>query len=219
MRVRRVSIALVLVLVLDVPLVTRSAEPAGLTVTQLSTPGLEKRADVPLVILSPRETRVLANQVKFVWTGGPETGTYSVRVLGPNGFQWTIQDARPGVVYPDSAPKLVPGVRYRWEVRLGDTRSERAHFEIVPDREWERIRTQLSAMTASGGPTTLTLARVSLLFQERLYQSALEELQTAIAENGAEPNLRFMLGHVYDRMGLREQAATAFDVGQKLSTD
>ena len=123
------------------------------------------------------------------------------------------------MTYPDSAPKLMPGVRYRWEVRTGDTRSERAHFEIVPDREWEQIRTQLSAMSASGRPTTLTLARVSLLFQERLYQSALEELQTAIAENGAEPNLRFMLGHVYDRMGLREQAATAFDVGQKLSTD
>jgi len=176
-------------------------------------------AAVQLVIVSPRETRVLSSQLKFVWTGGPETGKYSVHVLGPNGMRWTADDARTGIPYPDSAPKLVPGVRYRWEVRMGDTRSERAHFEIVSDREWGQIQTQLAALSGSGSPTNLTLARVALLFQERLYQTALEELQTAIVENKAEPNLHFMLGHVYDRMGLREQAVAAFGEGQRLSAD
>ena len=75
-------------------------------------------AAVQLVIVSPRETRVLSSQLKFVWTGGPETGKYSVHVLGPNGMRWTADDARTGMPYPDSAPKLVPGVRYRWEVRM-----------------------------------------------------------------------------------------------------
>lgn len=189
--------------------------------TQLSTRSLKKEADVQLVILSPRETRLLPNQLKFAWTGGPDTGKYTVRVIGPKGVQWVGEDlsAKQPVAYPDSAPKLQAGVRYRWEVRLVDALPERAQFEIVTDQEWNRIKGQLAEIKAAGSPTTLTLARVSLLFQERLYQSALEELEAAITADKTEPNLQFMLGHVYDRMGLREQAATAFDVAQKLSTD
>jgi hypothetical protein len=187
--------------------------------TQLSTRSLKKDNEVQLVILSPRETRLLPSQVKFAWTGGPDTGKYSVRVFGPKGVQWTAEEAKAGLAYPDSAPKLTPGVRYRWEVRMPDTLPERAQFEILTDSEWQRIKGQLAEVKVAGSATTATLARVSLLFQERLYQSALEELQTAIAADKAEPNLQFMLGHVYDRMGLREQAAAAFDIAQKLSTD
>lgn len=187
--------------------------------TQLSTRSLKKDNEIQLVILSPRDTRLLPNQLKFAWTGGPDTAKYTIRVFGPRGVQWTAEETKQPVAYPESAPKLQPGVRYRWEVRTTDALPERAQFEIVPDQEWNRIKAQLSEIKPGGSPTTATLARVSLLFQERLYQSALEELQVAIAADKAEPNLQFMLGHVYDRMGLREQAAAAFDIAQKLSTD
>ena len=187
--------------------------------TQLSTRSLKKDADVQLVILAPRETRLLPTQLKFAWTGGPDTGKYTVRVFGPKSVVWQAEDlsAKP-VTYPDSAPKLEAGVRYRWEVRMTDALPERAQFELVSDGDWKRIRSQLAEIKTPS-PTTTTLARVSLLFQERLYQSALEELETAITADKTEPNLQFMLGHVYDRMGLREQAAAAFDLAQKLSTD
>jgi hypothetical protein len=189
--------------------------------TQLSTRSLKKDADVQLVILTPRETRLLPNQLKFAWMGGPDTGKYTVRVIGPNGVQWVGEDLsqKQPVAYPDSAPKLQAGVRYRWEVRVTDALPERAQFEIVTDQEWNRIKSQLAEIKPAGSPTTATLARVSVLYQERLYQSALEELNAAIAADKTEPNLQFMLGHVYDRMGLREQAAMAFDLAQKLSTD
>ena len=186
--------------------------------TQLSTRNLTKENEITLVILSPRETRLLPSQVKFAWVG-PEASKYQIRVFGP-GVSWKAEElATQPVVYPESAPKLQPGVRYRWELKTADALPERAQFEIVTDQEWNRVKGQLARIKPNGSPTTTTLARVAVLFQERLYQSALEELQTAIAADKTEPNLRFMLGHVYDRMGLREQAASAFDVAQKLSTD
>src|SRR6185436_10809107 len=106
---------------------------------------------------------------------------------------------------------LQAGVRYLWEIRTTDALPERAQFEIVSDQEWSRIKKELDEIKVTSSPTTATLARVTVLFQERLYQSALDELTTAIAADKTEPNLQFMLGHVYDRMGLREQAAAAFD--------
>lgn len=186
--------------------------------TQLSTRSLKKENEVQLVILSPRETRLLPSQVKFAWVG-PDDLRYVVRVFGPKGVQWTAVDLpRQALVYPDSAPKLTAGVRYRWELKAPEALPERAQFEIVSDQEWQRINGQLKDIKADGDTTT-ALARVALLFQERLYQSALDELQTAIAKDKTEPTLQFMLGHVYDRMGLREQAAQAFDLAQKLSTE
>ena len=187
--------------------------------TQLSTRSLKKDNEIQLTILSPRETRLLPSQVKFAWVG-PDTSKYSIKVYGPKGVAWSASDvAREAIPYPDSAPKLSPGVRYRWELKTADALPERAQFEIVSDQEWQRINSQLNSIKSSpGSETTTTLARVALLFQERLYQSALDELQTAIAKDKNEPNLQFMLGHVYDRMGLREQAAEAFNVAQQLST-
>lgn len=186
--------------------------------TQLSTRSLKKDNEVQLVILSPRDTRLLPSQVKFAWLG-PDDTKYQVRVFGPRGVQWTAEDlGKQPVPYPDSAPKLTAGVRYRWELKAPEVLPERAQFEIVSEQEWQRINGQLKEIKGDS-PTTVTLARVALLFQERLYQSALDEIQSAIAKDKTEPNLQFMLGHVYDRMGLREQAAAAFDHAQKLSTD
>jgi hypothetical protein len=184
---------------------------------QLSTRSIKKDGEANLVILSPRETRLLPSQVKFAWSG-PDANKYQIRVYGPSGVAWTVDDvAKQPVAYPASAPKLQPGVRYRWELKTAETLPERAQFEIIPDAEWKRISAQLGEIKSND--TTSTLVRVKVLFDERLYQSAREELEAAIARDKTEPNLQFMLGHVYDRMGLREQAAEAFDLAQKLSTD
>jgi hypothetical protein len=184
--------------------------------TQLATRSLRKDK---FVILSPRDTRLTPDQLKFTWTGGPERGKYSVRVSGP-AVNWSQDnlDNKP-VAYPADAPRLQAGVRYLWEVRTAAL-SERAHFELVSDEEWKRIKQQLDEIKpVPGSPTVTTLARVTVLFQERLYVGALDELTAAIAADKTEPNLQFMLGHVYDRMGLRELAAAAFDQAQKLSSD
>jgi hypothetical protein len=136
--------------------------------TQLSTRSLKKDNEVHLVILSPRDTRVLPSQVKFAWLG-PDEAKYQVRVFGPKGVQWSAEDlsAKSTVAYPESAPKLTPGVRYRWELKAPEALPERAQFEIISDQEWQRISGQLKEIKGDS-PTTVTLARVAVLFQERL---------------------------------------------------
>jgi predicted Zn-dependent protease len=76
----------------------------------------------------------------------------------------------------------------------------------------------LTPATARGyTPATLTLMRAGLLFQQRFYADARRELEAGIAAAPEEPTLHLLLGHVYDRIGLKQQAANAFDEAEALS--
>jgi predicted Zn-dependent protease len=65
---------------------------------------------------------------------------------------------------------------------------------------------------------TVILMRAGLLFQEGLDHEARRELQAGIAAEPDEPTLYRLLGHIYDRIGLRQLAAEAHDEAQFLST-
>ena len=60
--------------------------------------------------------------------------------------------------------------------------------------------------------------RAGFLVQEGLYQDARKELLAAIATDATEPSLHQLLGHVYDRMGMKDLATDSFDEARFLST-
>lgn len=199
-------------------LVGKQKEPAYLRLT--SRAPTEPRQDLPL-ILSPRETRLMPGPVTFVWAGA-DSLKYSIRVFGPDGLVWSEANlARAPLRYPTSAPALRSGVRYVWELRAEGYPADRAQFEIVSDAETAKIDSELALLKpgdmASFPSSTVTLMRAGLMFEEGLYQKALEELLTGIAANPDEPTLNFMIGHVYDRMGLRYQATQAFNAAKSLA--
>lgn len=125
------------------------------------------------------------------------------------------------LAYPASAPPLVPGERYVWEFETGGHAVQRAQFEVMPSPEAARIRDALAVLTPEAAPAypagTLALMRATLLFQEALYADARRELMAAIAAHPDEPTLRLMLGHVYDRTGLKELAGNEFDEAEALA--
>lgn len=65
---------------------------------------------------------------------------------------------------------------------------------------------------------TVILMRAGFLFEQGLYAEARQELLAAIAADPDEPSLHLLLGHVYERTGLRELAAEEFDEADFLST-
>jgi hypothetical protein len=73
--------------------------------------------------------------------------------------------------------------------------------------------------TLPGYPAnTVLLLRAGFFFREGLYQEARRELLAGIAADPNEPTLHLLLGHVYDRMELKEAAAAAFEAARLLST-
>jgi hypothetical protein len=179
------------------------------------------RAQPPL-ILAPRETRVLPGAVTFEWAGSDRL-KYQVRLLGPQGaVVWEQADvARRSLAYPTSAPKLAPGTRYTWEVSTREHGVQKASFEVASAADATRVNDALGVLTPAGAggypPATLALMRAGLLFQETLYADARRELIAAIAAAPEEATLHLLLGHVYDRTGLKQLAANEFDEAEALA--
>ena len=176
----------------------------------------------PPVILAPRESRVLPGGVNFEWSGSDRL-KYRVRLLSPEGavvWEQAELDRKP-LVYPAGAPALKPGVRYSWELETKEHGVQRASFDVAQPADAARVKDALASLTpatAKGYPAaTLSLMRAGLLFQETLYADARRELVTAIAADPEEPTLHLLLGHVYDRIGLKGLAANEFDEAEALT--
>ena len=179
------------------------------------------RAQPPL-ILAPRDTRVLPGAITFEWAGSDRL-KYQVRLRGPqDNVVWEQADLeRKPLAYPSSAPKLTPGTKYTWELLTREHGVQRATFEVAPAADATRVTDQLTVLTptaASGyPPATLALMRAGLLFQEMLYADARRELVQAISSSPEEATLHLLLGHVYDRTGLKQLASNEFDEAEALA--
>jgi hypothetical protein len=176
----------------------------------------------PPVILAPRESRVLPGGLNFEWSGSDRL-KYRVRLLGPQGnllWEQAELDRRP-LAYPAGAPALTPGARYTWELETKEHGVQRASFDVAQAADAARVKEGLASLTPATAkgypPATLSLMRAGLLFQETLYADARRELVTAIATDPEEPTLHLMLGHVYDRIGLKGLAANEFDEAEALT--
>jgi hypothetical protein len=176
----------------------------------------------PPVILAPRDSRVLPGALTFEWAGSDRL-KYRVRLLGPEGTVLWDQDQldRKPLAYPSSARALSPGVRYTWELETKEHGVQRASFDVAQPVDATRVQEALAALTPATAkgypPATLSLMRAGLLFQETLYADARRELITAIAADPEEPTLHLLLGHVYDRTGLKGLAANEFDEAEALT--
>jgi hypothetical protein len=176
----------------------------------------------PPIILAPRETRVLPGAVTFEWAGSDRL-KYSVKLLGPQGaVVWEQAGVeRRSLAYPTTAPKLTPGARYSWELSTREHGVQRASFDIASAADAARVGEALGVLTpATAGnypPATLALMRAGLLFQETLYADARRELVSAIAAAPEEATLHLLLGHVYDRTGLKQLASNEFDEAEALA--
>lgn len=176
----------------------------------------------PPTLLAPRETRLLSGPVTFEWSGA-DSLRYMIRVFGPDGLVWEQGGLpRQPVQYPAAAPALRPGQRYAWELHTERQPVQRAEFEILQPADAGRVQQALALLVPSALPgqsgSTLALLRAGFLSREGLYQDARKELVAAIATDATEPSLHQLLGHVYDRMGMKDLATDAFDEARFLST-
>ncbi len=167
-----------------------------------------------VVILSPRNTRLLPGDVSFEWSGS-ESLRYRVRVSGPQGIVLEQTDLpRATVSYLSPAPLPSSDTAYAWELAASNQQMEVALFDIVSETDTRRIREALELLTPASltgySPSTIVVLRAGLLIQERLYADARRELVAGLAADPDEPTLHLLLGDVYERIGLVEIAAREF---------
>lgn len=187
-----------------------AATPAEPRLGNLATRG----ATMAPVILTPRNSRVLADSLAFEWRGS-KSSPYTVRIVGPDGVVLERRNlAATAFRYPDDAPPLAAGVRYRFQLLPQWRPPQEAWFELVEPDDARAIRRDLSdledALPSGLPPATLATLRAGFLAGTGLLHDARRDLIEALAREPDEPTLHFLLGEVYARQGLPEQAMESF---------
>jgi hypothetical protein len=188
---------------------------ATTTLKDLTSGPLGTRAGVkPPVILTPSNGLVLPDSLIFEWRGSASSA-YVVRISGPDGLvleRTNLIGTR--FQYPRNAPPLVAGVRYRFQLLPAWSPPQDAWFELVdPDRA-RTIRDELSdleeAFAPALPPATLATLRAGFLAANGLLHNARLGLLEEMARQPEEPTLHFLLGDLYARLGLGDEARNSF---------
>ena len=180
-----------------------------------------RRVPAP-VILSPRNGPVLPDAVAFEWLG-TAFARYTLRVAGPGGVVLERTGVQGGAfAYPAGAPPLAPGVRYTVQVIGTGHPPQEAWFEVVEAARAQAIRRDLAEMELALGPAappnTLATLRAGFLASHGLLHNARLILLAALGKDPDEPALHKLLGNLYAKTGLPDQAARAYDEAQFLLT-
>ena len=122
--------------------------------------------------------------------------------------------------YPVDAAPLTPGVRYRLQVISAVRPPETAWFEVVDPARAQAIRQDLAELAAAAGPVvspdTLVATRVAYLTSQGLVADARLTLMAALANQPDDVTFHVLLGDLYQRLGLSEQAADSFSEARSL---
>jgi hypothetical protein len=167
-----------------------------------------------VAIPSPRDTRLLPGPINFEWSGS-EGIRYPIRLTGPDGRVWEASEFPYGQTsYPPESPSLLLGVRYHWQLEAPNVSTQQAYFEILNPDQADQVRAVLDQLgspeVSDGSHTSAAILKSSFLFQQGLYCAARKELTSGVVKDPAEPTLHFVLGLLYEHVGLMEMAGQEF---------
>jgi hypothetical protein len=172
----------------------------------------------PVVLVMPRNSKLLTDTLTFQWSGVKE-GSASLKVHGLEGPLWRADNlAGRELTYPPTAPRLKPGIEYTWNIEEQGVASEKAWFSVLTPEELAGVEEKLAAVQNATGlsKSTQSLVKALLLASHELYHDARQELLQAIKSDPREPTLRFLLAEIYERTGLISLATEEFERTQRL---
>jgi hypothetical protein len=168
----------------------------------------------PPAILTPRNGLVLSDSLVFEWRGS-QSSLYVIRIVGPNGLVFERTNlAATRFQYPKDAPPLAAGIRYRFQLLPAWQAPQEVWFELVDPDHTRTIRHDLHDLEEALAPglpraTVVTLQAGFLAGNDLLHDARLN-LVEELARQPDEPTLHFLLGDLYARQGLLEEAMESF---------
>jgi hypothetical protein len=171
-----------------------------------------------LRLVEPCQSRVRADDLRFVWAGEEAAAPVKVVLYGEDQVVWETEvDGATEIAYPDGAPALDPQVSYSWSVESADPlvipplRSETGSFEVLPPAEAAGLEEELARLEGEGDSAGRHLVKASLLYRHGLLDDAVAETRAALDADPDNPQLRSLLARLLGEAGRNAEAAAEFD--------
>ena len=173
----------------------------------------------PPTLLSPRNSKILSDSPTFHWMGmDQQPGT--VKVFGPQGEIWSAQNINlTKIAYPATAPRLQADVEYGWSIEKKGVAASKTTFKLLGGLEAQAVKERLAELGAMrwrienhAGRTQGQPAHV-----EGTVPRCREILTEAIGADTDEPTLHFVLGELYDKIGLKNLATEEYNEAEFLA--
>ena len=173
----------------------------------------------PPTLLSPRNSKIITDAPTFQWMGmGQQPGT--MNVFGPEGVIWSAENINlTKIAYPASAPRLQPDIDYSWAIEKKGFPPSKAPFKLLRPADAQAVKEKLAELSAVPGlpKTTLAVLKANFLMSKELFHEARELLLEGTAADPDEPTLHFVLGELYDKIGLKDLATDEYGEAEFLS--
>lgn len=164
-----------------------------------------------LILLSPRNTKVLEERPVFTWAEVEGAQGYRVTIGFFDGSKriWETVVNKNSLRYPIDAPELKPDKVYVWEVEaIGvPNASESAWFVVLHPAEARDIKFTLRQLRDKA-PDFLAYSLVAASFLESrgCYLDAISLLEDALKKSPRQPEPKFLLATLYETVGLSKRA-------------
>lgn len=173
----------------------------------------------PPTLLSPRNSKILSDSPTFHWMGmDQQPGT--VKIFGSQGEIWSAENVNlTKIAYPATAPRLQADVEYGWSIEKKGVAASKTTFKLLGGLEAQAVKERLAELGAMRGAskTTLAVLKANLLMSKELFHDAREILTEAISADSDEPTLHFVLGELYDKIGLKNLATEEYNEAEYLA--
>ena len=162
------------------------------------------------IVLAPRKTKLMSDHPVLRWKPVTGTARYSVIIRGQD-FYWSIEISGTELVYPESAPRLRPGIDYKLIVATNDRSSSDEPglglgFSLLSSKETKAILQQQEQIERIGlpdGPTQYLVA--NLYAANGLCAEAIERLER-VAQQFKAAAVERLLGDLDMNIGLPREA-------------
>ena len=162
-------------------------------------------------LLSPRKTMLLDAHPNLRWTTVTNATRYAVRVRGMN-VDWSTSVTSTETVYPDDAPALVAGQKYRVTIFAGDRNSDDERvlgldFEVLDAQTAEKVKAREKEIKSLNLEETSKRLLIAYLYaSHNLNAEAIMQLDEASVD---QEEVR-ILAEVYLRIKLFDRAEAQY---------
>jgi len=200
----------------------RPAEPL-LTLRPGDQVNVVRDARVTLAFIGSRGTRVLgASDSPFAVSDVSKSPSHRAWEAVGKVVEFLIGVRRESAFIPVSVRQgpsmqvaiLSPRDTWHWQLETPNVSTQQAYFEILNPDQADQVRAVLDQLgspeVSDGSHTSVAILKSSFLFQQGLYCAARKELTSGVVKDPAEPTLHFVLGLLYEHVGLMEMAGQEF---------